>query len=59
MTNEITTYHILVTIPNVTGEECDGIVESIDQFVRGFGEDAEATYLTPETLPARYVEVPF
>lgn len=55
MSNEPNTYHVLVTLPDVTGEESDLIVAAVDDYLNTSGT---AEHLTPETLPGRYIERP-
>jgi hypothetical protein len=58
MSNAPGTYHVLVTLPDVTGEESDVIVEHLEARARYVAPGATAEHLTPETLPDRYVERP-
>jgi hypothetical protein len=57
MSNEPTTYHLLVTLHEAYGEEADQIAADLEDLLRrGVGVSSSVTHLTPQTLPERYTE---
>lgn len=65
MSNEPTTYFLLVELPGVYGETADHVAEELENFLQNESQildrdemayEPTVVHLTPETLPGRYIE---